>query len=835
MKGKHQPLMTDKPAYELGQDSPRRGESSDPPESTRQVSSDDGDRGGRPGQFRPWSRGTLTGRVMLLSVVLIVVLGIVLATVLRSLDRVDEAREARSAAIGAVQAADDARSAVLDMETGLWSFGLSDDRRYLDSWFVGRAAFEQSVSRLNALTGASSREQRALVAQIGRAGRAFIQGYGAPRVRPGADAARIGRTVATGERLVGDLRGLLDRLDEYNQRAVVRSLEAAEGAATRTRAFAIGGLSGVLLLIGLSGWYLVRRVSWPIRRISVATDALSAGDLGAHAPEQGPGEVRQLGSSFNAMAATIEQNLREIRSQNEALARAGEHAERTATQLAAQQEIAVDLISTIGFDGTFKHVNPAWERTLGYAQAEMIGRAFIDFVHPDDRERTETEAAQLAEAGTDTLNFENRYRTSDGAYRWLEWNVRPVAEQETLYAVARDVTDRKLADEEIRAARDEADQANLAKSDFLSRMSHELRTPLNAILGFGQLLEMNDLDGRDRESVEQILRAGHHLLSLIDEVLDISRIEAGTMRMSVEPVDVLSAIGEVVGLMTPVAAAHGITISIDSGDAHECYVQADRQRLRQVVLNLVSNAVKYNRPEGDVEVAFTRDDGRVRISVTDSGAGIAPERLDQLFVAFDRLGAEAGEVEGTGLGLALSKNLTEHMGGTLTVHSVPGTGSTFTIDLEAADNPNDDRSMANARTAAQELAEMPAATLLSIDDNPSNSRLVQHALSGQPNIRLMLAMQGTAGLELARAHVPDLILLDLHLPDMPGKTVLEKLRADPVTAEIPVIVLSADATVRQFRELLAAGAQAYLTKPLDVREFLALVNAHLTAKEPADV
>ena len=502
-------------------------------------------------------------------------------------------------------------------------------------------------------------------------------------------------------------------------------------------------------------------------------------------------------------------------------------AERLEAELAAQQEMAVDLVATIGFDGTFKRVNPAWERTLGYPAAELISRPFIDFVHPEDRERTLAEAAKLAETGTDTLSFENRYRTNTGAYRWLEWNARPIAEHEALFAVARDVTDRKAADEALRAARDEADRANLAKSDFLSRMSHELRTPLNAILGFGQLLEMNELGAHDRESVGQILAAGHHLLSLIDEVLDISRIEAGTMRMSVEAVDVVSALGEMVGLMGPVAADQGIDIVFEPGTPGECYVLSDRQRLRQVVLNLVSNAVKYNRPGGSVTIAFERSEGRVRITVADTGPGIAADKLEQLFVAFDRLGAESGDVQGTGLGLALSKSLTEHMGGTLSVETELGTGSVFTVDLEAAANPVDGTRLASARVVSEELGKLGEATVLYIDDNPSNAKLVQHALAGHPDVRVLLATEGAAGLELAGAHRPDLILLDLHLPDMNGATVLERLQADADTAGIPVIVLSADTSVSQFRALLAGGARGSLTKPLDVREFLVTVDQYL--------
>jgi PAS domain S-box-containing protein len=637
--------------------------------------------------------------------------------------------------------------------------------------------------------------------------------------------------LAEGKRRVDALRVLFARLDRGNELRVGQSLAAATTAADQTRTITLVSLPSIMLLIVLSGWYLVPRVSWPLRRMSVAANAFSAGDLSARAPESGPGEVRHLGRSFNEMAAGIADAVRRLQAQNDLLAQARVEADQIAAELSAQQEIAVDLIATIGFDGTFKRLNPAWERTLGYPDGDLISRPFIDLVDPDDRERTQAEAARLADLGDDTLSFENRYRTRSGNYRWLEWNVRPVAEQELLYSVARDVTDRKDADTEIRSAREEADRANLAKSEFLSRMSHELRTPLNAILGFGQLLEMNGLAERDGESVQQILGAGHHLLSLIDEVLDISRIKAGTMRISVEPVEVASALAEVVGLMGPVAAEQRIEITMDAPADVECYALADRQRLRQVVLNLVSNAVKYNRPEGTVHVSSSCEDGRVKIAVADTGPGIAADRLGRLFVAFDRLGAEAGDVQGTGLGLALSKSLAEHMGGSLTARSTPGTGSVFTVELEAATDPVGRGLPAPPPVAVESPEPLGPGTILCIDDNPSNAKLVQHALSGDPGIRVLLAMQGSAGLELAWAQRPDLILLDLHLPDMTGADVLHRLQADPATASIPVVVLSADATTSQVRTLLADGARGYMTKPLDVRAFLAIVTDHLTSKE----
>ena len=380
---------------------------------------------------------------------------------------------------------------------------------------------------------------------------------------------------------------------------------------------------------------------------------------------------------------------------------------------------------------------------------------------------------------------------------------------------------------ERRGALRQADLASRAKSEFLSRMSHELRTPLNAILGFAQLLEMELSPDDDRESVEQILRAGRHLLRLINEVLDIARIEQGRLPMSPEPVRVGDAVRHVVDLARPLAAERRIDLRVETEAIDDRYVLADSQRLQQVLLNLVSNGIKYNRERGRLTVGGARvANGRLRLTVADTGMGIPAALQARLFVPFDRLTA-AGGVEGTGLGLTLSKQLVELMGGEIGVESAEGAGSTFWVRLPEITGP---RATGDDRSAAAPPEEPAAArgAVLYVEDNPSNMRLIQSVLRLRPGVTLIPAMQGRLALDLAREHRPDLVLLDLHLPDISGEEVLRELRADPALAETPVVILSADATRGQMARLLAAGANNYLTKPLDLQEFLGVLDRVLT-------
>ncbi|MGH9144479.1 MAG: response regulator, partial [Vicinamibacterales bacterium] len=395
-------------------------------------------------------------------------------------------------------------------------------------------------------------------------------------------------------------------------------------------------------------------------------------------------------------------------------------------------------------------------------------------------------------------------------------------------AIAIDVTERKKTDDALRIARLEAERANRAKSAFLSNMSHDLRTPLNAILGFAQLLDLDDLPDDRKESVAQILRGGTHLLALINEVLDIARIEAGHLSLSMEPVRALEIVELACELVRPLAAQRGISLVIDRSGGVDVVVLADQQRLNQVLLNLLSNAVKYNREFGTVRIGFEAvDDTRVRVTVSDSGAGIAEAKQRLLFQPFERLGAEQTAIEGTGLGLALSRGLAEAMGGALGVYSKVGEGSTFWVELARTQAPAV-RSAPLERSADRAGVSLETQGLVMyIEDNRSNVRLMERVLERRPGVRLLHAPDGQTGLAAAQAERPDLIFLDLHLPDLSGEEVLNRLWQDEALRGIPVAVLTADATAEQSRRLKASGAVAYITKPIEIREVLRLIDDRL--------
>jgi PAS domain S-box-containing protein len=566
---------------------------------------------------------------------------------------------------------------------------------------------------------------------------------------------------------------------------------------------------------------LQQQISEPILALAGTAKAISTrGDYSVRATKLGKDELGLLTDAFNQM-------LTQIAKQDKAL-REGTENVRAVLNSAISAVIVMDAESKI------TDWNARAEKMFGLTHLKALGREMAEMIiAPHYRETVRCEMERFVATGEGSaLNrlIEMSALRQDSSDFPVELSISPIKTDEVVKfcCFITDITERKRSAAALQA-KQEAESANKAKSEFLSRMSHELRTPLNAILGFGQLLERHNPTEIQRLRVNHITTAGHHLLKLINEVLDISRIESGNLQLSLEPVSIADVLRETLDLMRPLATQRLIELSAASCSDTSSFVLADRQRLIQVILNLVANALKYT-PEGGV-VTVSCSSGTsdtLRLAIRDTGPGIAPEKLTRLFTPFDRLGAEQSSVEGTGLGLALSQRLIEAMSGSVGVESTVGAGSTFWLELPCVaprlvPAPAQEQHMARPHSTGSSGRR----TVLYIEDNLSNLTLVQEIVAEQPDIELLTAMQAQLGLDMARKHRPDLILLDLHLPDLAGPEVLAELRRYETTRDIPVVVISADATERQIDRLMTAGAHAYLTKPLDVAEFLRVMEEAL--------
>ena len=504
--------------------------------------------------------------------------------------------------------------------------------------------------------------------------------------------------------------------------------------------------------------------------------------------------------------------------------------------LRAVIESTEDAIFVKDLEGRYQLINPAGARFFGRTPSEMLGKVDEDFLGLEgsrstvlsDQNVIATGVSQTYEDDNEVAGELRTFLSTKSPYRDAEGKLLGVV------GLSRDITERKRNEKAIELAKNEAEQANRAKSEFLSRMSHELRTPLNAIIGFGQLLESDQLNSDQRESVGLIVTAGRHLLALINDVLDISRIEANRMDISVEPVSLNEIVQEAVSLVGPFASRFQVQLINEIPPDTDLFVLADRSPAKQILLNLLSNAIKYNRENGEVRVkarlvAQASGAERVCVEVVDRGIGLSPEAQARLFTPFDRLGAERTDVEGIGLGLVLTKRLVELMGATLRVESELGVGSTFSVSFPRAEKLAPTLEIEDETAAAPSPEGGRERLILYVEDNPSNLRLVERVLGRRKGLKLIVAMQGRVGLEMARQQCPDLILLDIHLPDIDGREVLRQLRAGEATRHIPVVVVSADATNEQIARLKNAGARAYLTKPIDVAQFNQTIDEMLQA------
>ncbi|MDO8206313.1 MAG: PAS domain S-box protein [Gallionella sp.] len=502
-------------------------------------------------------------------------------------------------------------------------------------------------------------------------------------------------------------------------------------------------------------------------------------------------------------------------------------------------ESNIDAIMTTDPSGIISDVNKQMEALTACTRDELIGAPFKNFF--TDPQRAEAGIKRVLNDKKLT-DYELTAHARDGKETVVSFNAATFYDRDRrlqgVFAAARDIPERKRLDQvlqekniELESARALAEKAILAKSEFLSSMSHELRSPLNAILGFAQLMESDSSPptSSQKESIGQILQAGWHLLKLINEILDLAKVESRQILLSQEPVSLDKVMLECQAMIEPQAQQYDVKLDFpQSGIPY--FVRADRTRLKQVLINLLSNAIKYNVKQGTVEVSCSETTpGRIRTRVKDSGAGLLPEQLAQLFQPFNRLGQEAGEREGTGIGLVVAKRLVELMGGVIGVESTVGVGSVFWFELDAAQEPV----LAGKNSAAVALVPSPIRrragvhTLLYVEDNPANMKLVEQIIARQADIHLLTAVNGSQGIELARDMRPDVILMDINLPDISGIEALKILHEDPATAHIPVIAISANAMPRDVEMGLKAGFFRYITKPIDVHEFIEALNVAL--------
>ncbi len=478
--------------------------------------------------------------------------------------------------------------------------------------------------------------------------------------------------------------------------------------------------------------------------------------------------------------------------------------------------------------GQVKQANPRFCELVGYGEDELQTMQVAQYTHPDDLAQDVELSRRLVLGEIPMYRRQKRYVTQDGRTLWVQATVTLLRDElgqaRRIVGVVEDITEH-LRLREAETARERAEASNRAKSEFLSRMSHELRTPLNAMLGFAQLLEIDrrhPLAADQRPWVAQIQQAGWHLLEMINDVLDLSRIESGNLKLQIEPLNLPELLSASLAMVDNDAKRRALTVSTELADGTGV-LMGDATRVKQILVNLLSNAVKYNTDGGRIHVAARlRPHDMVEIAVTDTGLGMTTEQLGDLFQPFNRLGRERSAQEGTGIGLVISQRLAELMGGSLRARSIAGEGSSFILALPRAVEP--DTVPSNLDPLVTASAEYHRRIVHYVEDNETNVEVMRGILAQRPQVLLEVSGTGADAMRSIHARQPDLILLDMHLPDTSGQQLLERLKDDPATADIPVVVVSADATARQIEAAMLAGASLYLTKPVSVQELLAAVD-----------
>ena len=670
-----------------------------------------------------------------------------------------------------------------------------------------------------------------------------------PRLTEKSDAT--GGEASMHKRAVASLLVVIQEVIDIENELIRSNREQAKSA-LRTMQVSIGVVIAVMGGFTAFVWLLIRRrILSPLRLFEQGTAQLARGNYTHRLALRQDDEIGNLAQAFNAMIVRIETTTVELERRSDRLAdavlarttelsQAKEVAEALSHYARSLIEASLDPLVTISAHGTITDVNEASVQATGVPREQLIGTDFSDYFTETAKARTGYKKVfsegllrdyPLTMRHTTGRSMDVLYHAA--VYRDVRGNVLGVL------ASARDITERKHLDQllhEKNAALEQAialaEKANLGKSEFLSSMSHELRTPLNAILGFAQLIESGTPPPtlNQKRSLEQILRAGWYLLELINEILDLAQIDSGKIMLSLEPVSLAEVMSDCQTMVGPQADNRGISITRAPLEA-AYFIEADRTRAKQVLINLLSNAIKYNRPNGVVTVTFTLvAPDVIRISIQDTGSGMTPEQMAHLFQPFNRLGKESGPVEGTGIGLVVTKRLIELMGGAIGVDSTVGVGSVFWIEFKLTTAPREHTEEIRQKVPEWPLMpkDTPMRTLLYVEDNPANLQLIEQLVAQRSDLYMLSAADGYLGIEFARTHQPDIILMDINLPGINGIEAMKILRADPLTAHIPIIAISANARPRDIEMCLALGFFDYLTKPIRLDELERTIDLALT-------